>query len=277
MIKPLDYFTALVRQDNSIPLFEAAVSIAQDADPEIDLVAVQAEVDTLATRLRRRLPADAGPVQKVQLLNQYFYRELGFGGNLNNYYDPDNSYLHRVLKTRRGIPISLAVLYAEMAQQIGLDMQGISFPGHFLMKLSIPSGDIILDPINGASLSRTELEERLEPFIEQIRRAGKPLAAYLDAAPSRDVLVRMLRNLKSLFLDQERWQKLLDVQQRLLILLPSDITERRDRGLAFSHLECPQAALEDFQAYLAQRPYAADAEELRSKLSILKLASRKLN
>ncbi len=277
MIKPHDYFAALVRQDDNLPLFEAAVSLAQDADPGLDLGAVQAEVDTLAARLRRRIPVDAGPVQKVQLLNQYFYRELGFGSNLNNYYDPDNSYLHRVLKTRRGIPISLAVLYAEIAQQIDLDMRGISFPGHFLMKLSVPSGEIILDPVNGASLSREELEERLEPFIAQIRRTGKPLAAYLDAAPSRDILVRMLRNLKSLFLDQGRWQKLLDVQQRLLILLPADIAEQRDRGLAYSHLNCPQAALEDFQAYLAQRPDAIDADELRDKLPGLKLACRKLN
>ncbi len=277
MIKPLDYFTALVRQDDSIPLFEAAVALAQDADPELDLSAVQGDVDTLAARLRKRIPVDAGPVQKVQLLNQYFYRELGFGSNLNNYYDPDNSYLHRVLKTRRGIPISLAMVYVEMAQQCGLDVKGISFPGHFLMKLSIPSGDIVLDPTNGESLSREELEERLEPFVAQIRRAGKPLAEYLDAAPARAILVRMLRNLKSLFIDQARWQKLLDVQQRLLILLPGDITERRDRGLAFSHLDCPQAALEDFQAYLAQRPTAIDADDLRSKLPTLKLACRKLN
>lgn len=277
MIKPLDYFAALVRQDNSIPLFEAAVSLAQDVDPDIDLGAVQADVDLLAARLRKRISIDAGQVQKVQMLNQYFYRELGFASNVNNYYDPDNSYLHRVLKTRRGIPISLAMVYVEMAQQIGLEVKGISFPGHFLMKLSIPPGDIILDPLNGESLSREELEERLEPYVEQIRRAGKPLAEYLDAAPARDILVRMLRNLKSLFLDQTRWQKLLDVQQRLLVLLPGDITERRDRGLAFSYLDCPQAALEDIQAYLAQRPYAADAEELRNKLPNLKLACRKLN
>lgn len=277
MITPLDYFAALVRQDDSIPLFEAAVALAQDADPQLDVGAVQAELDTLTERVRKRIPVDAGPVQKVQLLNQYFYRELGFGSNLNNYYDPDNSYLHRVLKTRRGIPISLAMLYVDMAQQIGLDVKGISFPGHFLMKLSIPSGDIILDPMNGASLSREELEDRLEPYVEQIRRSGKRLAEYLDAAPARDILVRMLRNLKSLYLDQNRWQQLLDVQQRLLILLPADINERRDRGLAFSHLDCPQAALEDFQAYLAQRPTAADAQDIRDKLPMLKLACRKLN
>ncbi len=277
MIKPLDYFASLVQQDESIPLFEAAIALAQDIEPQLDLGAVQAEMDQLSARLRKRISADTSPIQKVQLLNQYFYRELGFASNLNNYYDPDNSYLHRVLKTRRGIPISLAMLHIEMAQQIGLAIDGISFPGHFLMKLSVPSGDIIIDPVNGASLSREELEDRLEPFVEEIRRVGKPLAGYLEAAPARDILVRMLRNLKSLYLDRSRWQPLLDVQQRLLILLPNDMSERRDRGLAFLHLDCPQAALDDLQAYLAQRPYAADAEEVRSKLPMLRLACRRLN
>ncbi|TFW06140.1 tetratricopeptide repeat protein [Oxalobacteraceae bacterium OM1] len=277
-IKALDYFASLVQQDDSIPLFEAALAIAQDADPQLDLTATQAEVDTLAARLQRRLPSDASSVQKLRLLNHFFYQELGFAGNVNDYYDPDNSYLHRVLSTRRGIPISLAVLYMELAQQIGLNVKGVSFPGHFLMKMSIQSGDIVLDPFNGASLSREELEERLEPYFEHNRYPGAiPLAYYLHAAHPREILARMLRNLKALFLEHTRWQRVLGVQQRLVILLPDDITERRDRGLAFANLECPQAALDDLEAYLAERPHAADADTLRRKLPELRLASRRLN
>ena len=272
MLKSLDYFAALVRQDDSIPLFEAALAIAQDADPAMDLIEPQAEIDTLAAKLLRRLPSDASHLQKLRMLNHYFYRELGFGGNVNDYYDPDNSYLHRVIHTRRGIPISLAVVYMELAQQIGLNVKGISFPGHFLMKLSVQSGDIILDPFNGASLSREELEERLEPYA-----ADMPLAAHLQAAGPREILVRMLRNLKSLFVERQQWQRLLGVQKRLVILLPDEIAERRDRGLAYANLECPQAALRDLESYLAERPYAADAEVLRSKLPELREASRKLN
>lgn len=277
-IKALDYFASLVQQDDSIPLFEAALAIAQDADPQLDLAATQAEVDGLAARLQRRLPSDASSVQKLRMLNHFFYQELGFAGNVNDYYDPDNSYLHRVLSTRRGIPISLAVLYMEMAQQIGLNVRGVSFPGHFLMKLSIQSGDIVLDPFNGASLSREELEERLEPYFEQHRYPGAiPLAYYLHAAHPREILARMLRNLKALFLEHTRWQRVLGVQQRLVILLPDEITERRDRGLAFANLECPQAALEDLEAYLAARPHAPDADALRGKLPELRDASRRLN
>jgi regulator of sirC expression with transglutaminase-like and TPR domain len=277
-INTLEYFSTLVQQDDGLPLFEAALAIAQDAEPELDLATTQAEVDTLAARLQQRLPEDASALQKLRLLNHYFYRELGFSGNLNDYYHPDNSYLHRVIHTRRGIPISLAVLYMELAQQIGLNVQGISFPGHFLMKLSVQSGEVVLDPFNGASLSREELEERLEPYIlQQDFPDDFQLNAYLATASARDILVRMLRNLKDLFMQQERWQRLLEVQERLLILLPREIIERRDRGLAYAHLECPQAALQDLETYIEQRPYAMDVAELRAMLPGLREASGRLN
>ncbi len=166
----------------------------------------------------------------------------------------------------------------ELAQQIGLNVKGISFPGHFLMKLTVQSGDIVLDPFNGASLSREELEERLEPYFEQQSYPGAiPLSYYLHTAHPREILVRMLRNLKTVFAEHMRWQRVLAVQQRLLILLPNDITERRDRGLAYANLECPQAALQDLEAYLAERPNAPDAELLHRKLPELREASKRLN
>lgn len=278
MIQSLDYFSALVEQDESIPLFEAALAIAQDSDPRLDLAAAQIELDIFAAKLQRRLPSDASHIQKLRMLSHFFYHELGFAGNINDYYDPDNSYLHRVITTRRGIPISLALLFMELAQQIGLDVKGVSFPGHFLMKLAVQSGEIILDPFNGSSLSREELEERLEPyFLRHDYPTDIPLATYLQEAPPREILVRMLRNLKALFAEPPHWKKILEVQQRLVILLPDDIVERRDRGLAYANLQCPQAALQDLEAYLAERPYAADADILRSRLPGLRQASRKLN
>lgn len=274
----LDYFSTLVQDDDFIPLFEAAAAIAQDVEPELDLIAVQLELDNLGTRLRQRLSSDASHMQKLLVLNHYFYKELGFSGNINDYYNPDNSYLHRVLYARRGIPISLAVIYMELAQQIGLDVQGISFPGHFLMKLAVPAGQVVLDPLNGRSLTREELDERIQPYLLQQDFPGDfQLNAYLSAASSREILVRMLRNLKTLFLEKENWQRLLQVQERLLLLLPHDICERRDRGLAFAHLECPQAALPDLEAYIAQRPHAMDTASLRARLSGLREAGGKLN
>jgi regulator of sirC expression with transglutaminase-like and TPR domain len=276
MIKSLDYFASLVQQDDCIPLFEAALAIAQNANPLLDLAAPQAEMDTLASKLQQRLPSDASHIQKLRMLNHFFYRELGFVGNVNDYYNPENSYLNRVISTRRGIPISLAMVYMELAQQIGLNVKGICFPGHFLMKLSVHSGDIVLDPLNGSSLSREELEERLEPYLaRQDYSAEMPLTAYLQTARPREILMRMLHNLKVLFVENECWQQLLAVQERLVILLPNEITERRDRGLAYANLAYPKAALKDLEAYLAARPDSTDAEALRSKLPELREAGKR--
>lgn len=278
MIKSLDYFAALVQDDEHIPLFEAALSIAQDDDAALDLTACMLEIDKFAARLKRRLPADIATIPKLRLLNNYFYQELGFAGNLNDYYNPDNSYLHKVLETRRGIPISLAIIYMELAQQLGLDVKGVSFPGHFLMKLSVKNGDIILDPFNGASLSREDIEERLEPFFVNGRSPDdRPLASYLAEAAPRAILVRMLHNLKALFAEHPHWKQFLNVQQRLVILLPDEMAERRDRGLAYANLDCPQAALQDIEAYLERCPQANDADSLRQRLPELRAATRKLN
>jgi regulator of sirC expression with transglutaminase-like and TPR domain len=278
MIKSNDYFASLVQDDAHIPLFEAALCIAQDDEHLLDLTACLTDIDKFAVRLKRRLHADIAPIPKLRLLNNFFYQELGFSGNFNDYYNPDNSYLHKVLSTRRGIPISLAVIYMELAQQVGLDVKGISFPGHFLMKLSIKTGDIILDPFNGASLSREEIEERLEPyFINGRNPDDPPLASYLANATERSILVRMLRNLKAVYAEQPHWKEFLSVQQKLVILLPDEIEERRDRGLAYANLDCPSAALQDIEAYLAQCPQATDAELLRMRLPELRAASRKIN
>ncbi len=278
MITALDYFSSLVQQDSSIPLFEAALAIAQDADPDLDLGDSQFEIDRLGSKLLHRLSPDASPMQKLRVLNHFFYNELGFYGNINDYYNPANSYLHQVLHSRRGLPISLAVIYMELAEHIALDVKGIPFPGHFLMKLSVQEGDIILDPFNGNSLSREQLEERLEPyFSHQLFNDDLSLASCLQEAQPRDILVRMLRNLKTLFSDPPDWQRLLEVQQRLVILLPQDMLEVRDRGLAYANLDYAQAALEDLEAYLAINPFAYDAFELQMRLPTLRAVRDRLS
>lgn len=278
MIQVLDYFKLLVKQEAEIPLFEAAAAIAQHASPTVDLEAVQNEVDALARRVRRRIPADATPIRRLQILNHFFYQEIGFGGNFNHYHDADNSYLHRVLQTRRGIPISLAVVYMELGRQIGLDLKGISFPGHFLMKLSVQPGDVVIDPMNGASLSLEELEERLTPLFERSPNPSRiPVATYLQAAQPREILARMLRNLRYIFEENQQWQKMLEIQQRLVLLFPGDAIEIRNRGQAYAYLNCPQAALADFEHYVDRKPDAADADAIRRQLPGLRSAARRLS
>ena len=197
-----------------------------------------AEVDELVVRVRRRMPDDADIKQKVGVLNRYFFRELGFTSNLNDYYDPDNSHLNVVLKRRRGIPISLAVVYLEMAEQLGIPVRGVSFPGHFLLRVTTPDGDVMLDPTTGHSLSESQMVEMLEPYVQRVGESlGSALRMLLQPATRREIVARMLRNLKSVYLQTERWQRLLAVQQRLVILLPESIEEVRDRGFAYARLD----------------------------------------
>jgi regulator of sirC expression with transglutaminase-like and TPR domain len=146
---PLEYFASLVQSDDHFPLLEAAVSLAQDEYPDLDVQQVLGDVDQLLARLKRRLPADAAPLQKLRTLNQFFFRDLSFGGNVNDYYDPDNSYLNAVLRTR-GIPISLAVLWMELAQGLGLHARGVAFPGHFMVKVNLPKGQVVIDPFTAS-------------------------------------------------------------------------------------------------------------------------------
>jgi regulator of sirC expression with transglutaminase-like and TPR domain len=250
---PLDFFASLVDSDGEFALFEAAICLAHDEYPELDVQTVLGEVDQLQARVRRRLAADTGPVQKLRILNQFFFQDLGFAGNANDFYDPDNSFVHRLLQTRRGIPIALAVLWMELAQGLGLAVRGVGFPGHFLVKVNLPMGQVVIDPLNGKSLSREALSERLEPYRKHsglLDELETPLGLYLQTAPSRDIIARMLRNLKEIHKSQSDWTRLLAVQERLVVLLPESWAEYRDRGLAHAELGHTEQALADLECYL---------------------------
>ncbi len=269
----LQYFATLVADDASLSALEAAISVAQDAYPQLDVQDTLAQVDELAERLRKRLAADASPLQRLRLLNRYFFQELGFAGNVNDYYDPRNSYLPDVLRTRRGIPITLALLYVEVATQVGLEAAGISFPGHFLVKLHMPRGEVVIDPFTGQSLSREELDERLLPYRRQRGLTGDfeaPLGLFLQGAPPRDVIARLLHNLKEIHRTAEDWPRLLPVLERLVILLPDAWGERRDRGLALAELGDFPAAISDIACYLEHCPAADDAAALQRRLDELR-------
>ena len=273
---PLQYFSALVQSDEHFPLLEAAVSLAQDEYPELDVQQVLGDVDQLLARLKRRLPPDAPALQRLRALNQFFFRDLSFGGNVNDYYDPDNSFLNAVLKTRRGIPITLAVLWLELAVGLDLNAGGVAFPGHFMVKVNLPKGQVVIDPFTGQSLSREELSERLEPFRQ---RSGLlddfevPIGLYLQTAEPRDIIARMLRNLKDIHKLQEDWPRLIAVLDRMLVLHPHAWAEYRDRGLAWAQSGEPERALADLEAYLANAADALDLDAVSEQMADLRRAA----
>jgi regulator of sirC expression with transglutaminase-like and TPR domain len=279
---PLDYFAALVADEAGFALTEAAIAIAQDETPELDVMAIQAEIDALARRVERRLPRDASALARLRMLHHVFYEELGFAGNINDYYSAGNSYIHEVLGCRRGIPISLAVIYLEIAAQIGLPARGVSFPGHFLIKLELPRGDVVIDPMSGHSLSREALDERLSGLLhsgenesdllasEQRRSA---LAHFLQPATPREIIARMLRNLEAIHRSTQDWPRLLAVLERLVVLQPGDCEWRRERGLTLEHLGDRSAALSDLTHYLRHAdPAAKDRAAIRQHVARLREA-----
>ena len=275
LLTPLDYFASLVQSDVEFPLLEAAVSLAQDDYPELDVQQVLGSVDQLLARLKRRVAADAAPLQKLRAVNQFFYRDLGFAGNLNYYHDPDNSYISVILQTRRAIPITLAVVWLELAQGVGLTARGIGFPGHFMVKVNLPNGQVVIDPLDGQSLSREELTERLEPFQRRsglIDESEVPLGLYLQVTPSRDIIARMLRNLKEIHTNQEDWARLIAVQDRLTVLLPKTWSEYRDRGLAHAEMGQLDRALADLDTYLANAKTEPDMAAIAGRAAELRRA-----
>ena len=273
---PLEYFASLVHSDADFPLLEAAVSLAQDEYPELAVQQVLGEVDQLLARLTRRLPSDAGPLQRLRALSQFMYRDLNFGGNFNNYTDPDNSYVHVVLRTRLAIPISLAVIWLELAQGIGLKARGVSFPGHFMVKVNLSEGQVVIDPLSGQSLSREDLSERLEPYRNLaglVDEQELPLGLYLQAAQPREIIARMLHNLKEIHAAQEDWARLISVQDRLIVLLPDAWTEVRDCGLAHAEAGHPGRALEDLETYLANTAEVSAPGQYSDRVAIARRVS----
>jgi len=272
---PLEYFASLVHTDADFALLEAAISLAQDEYPDLSVQQVLGEVDQLLARLLRRLPADAGPLQKLRVLNQFMYRDLNFAGNFNHYTDPDNSYVHVVLRTRLAIPVSLAVIWLELAQGLGLKARGVAFPGHFLVKVNLNEGQVVIDPLTGQSLGREELAERLEPYRGLDGLASEqelPLGLYLQASAPREIIARMLRNLKEIHAALEDWPRLIAVQDRLIILLPQAWSEYRDRGLAHAEAGHTGHALEDLETYLGNAGLVSDRTTMAARAAELRRA-----
>jgi regulator of sirC expression with transglutaminase-like and TPR domain len=267
----LERFAALVsRPEREIDLARACLQIAEDAYPGLDVDGYMGEIERFAQRLRARVAPDAATEDRVIALNEFLFGDLGFGGNADNYYDPRNSYLNEVLDRRAGIPLTLSVLYMEIGWRIELPLEGLSFPGHFMVRLPMRGGTLVLDPFaGGVPQSADELRERLKRVVAV---ADRPLEQFLEPAGKRQILARLLRNLKGIYRERDRPERLLQVLNRMIIVAPDAAAERRDRGYVYQRLECWRPALQDLTEYLEREPAAADLDEIRA--SVIELSRR---
>jgi len=264
--------------DEGIDLAEAALTFAGAEYPGLDVAAYLARVDDLASILRGRLREDMPVAERILALNRYLFDELGFAGNAAEYYDPRNSYLNDVLDRRLGIPISLSVVYLEIGRRIGLPLHGVAFPGHFLVKCVVRDGAIVLDPYGrGASLSLDDLCTRLRALRNGIEPDSGQIRMMLVVASNREILTRMLRNLKGIYLQRRELAKAAGVIDCVIALAPQAADEYRDRGRINLEMECFRAALADLRSYLLLKPDAEDAIIVRQKAAELQHIAARLN
>jgi len=211
-------------------------------------------------------------------INRYLFDELGFAGNNSQYDDPRNSYLNEVFDRKLGIPISLAVVQIELMRRLGLPLDGISFPGHFLVRLPVDDGILVMDPYNkGRPVSAEELKERASPHLGGHTPDDLQLIEILAPATHRMILARMLRNLNGLYLERGDWERVARTADRLLKISPETAEALRDRGLAYRELGYTKGAREDLARYLQVLPNAEDEEGVRSVLIEVSGASPRLN
>lgn len=273
-----DWNTLATLGDDELPLLDTALLIARDEYPDLDPAGYSAQVDTYADALRSKLEGDVDLPARLTAINRYLFEEVGFAGNNLQYDDPRNSYLNQVVDRKLGIPISLAVIQIEVTRRLGMPLDGVSFPGHFLVRLPVDDGILVLDPFNkGRPVSAEELRERASPHLGGQPPDDQQLLQILAPATHRMILMRMLRNLKGLYLERGDWERVARSADRLLKLSPDTAEAHRDRGLAYRELGYAKGAREDLARYLQLLPEADDVESVRSALIDLSGSPSRLN
>ena len=264
--------------DDELPLLDTALLIARDEYPGLDPAPYGALFDHWVDALRPGFERGADLPARLTAINRYLFEEIGFAGNNVQYDDPRNSYLNEVVDRKLGIPISLAVIQMEVTRRLGMPLDGISFPGHFLVRLPVDDGILVLDPYNkGRPVSADELRERASPHLGGQSPDDQQLLQILAPATHRMILMRMLRNLKGLYLERGDWERVARSADRLLKLSPDTAEALRDRGLAYREMGYAKGAREDLARYLQLLPEAEDLDAVRTALIELGSGSARLN
>jgi len=248
-------------KNGDLPLDRTAFMIAKVLQyPSLDIEGQLQIMDSMASELKSFINDKKRPTEIINAMNEYIFEKQAFSGNSQDYYDPRNSYLNDVIARRSGIPITLSVLYIELARRIHFKLQGIGFPGHFLIKYTDGDLEIVLDPFSkGRILAYGDYQVLLDQLYNgQIRFEERFLGAVTDA----QILIRMLRNLKDAFIYSYDYNKALISTEMVLMINPEIAEEFRDRGMIFYYKQLYSNALSDLTRYLEMQPDADDADNI---------------
>jgi regulator of sirC expression with transglutaminase-like and TPR domain len=259
-----NFYHEIHQLEEDIDLAKAALYIAQEEYPDLDIEEYLNALDTMADEVEERLPDERYPMRVIQGLNQYLYEDLGFVGNNQNYYDPRNSFLNDAIDRRTGIPITLSLIYLEVATRIDFPMVGIGMPGHFLIRPEFEEVGIFVDAFNGGEvLFPEDCQQRLSQIYGETVELQPE---FLKPVDTHQFLARMLTNLKVIYLNQEDMDRALAAIERILLIFPESPMELRDRGLLYYQQGSLTAASQDLESYLQIMPEAPDAPLIQKLL-----------
>jgi regulator of sirC expression with transglutaminase-like and TPR domain len=255
---------AISHPDEDIDLAKAALLLATQQYPDLDTEHYLARLDEIAKAVEQRGVRLAIPIQIISSLNKVMFLDLGFRGNAENYYDPRNSYLNDVLERRLGIPITLSVVYMEVARRIGFKLHGVALPGHFIVKYCAGSAEVFIDPFNAGKIMDEQGCVDLLARMSGARVQCRP--EYLVAATNKQILTRMLANLVKTYVDRSDHGRALAAVEWILLMDPDSPAYVRDRGLLLGSMGRPNSALRELERYLELVPDAPDAENIRDQI-----------
>ena len=256
--------------DADVDLADCALRVGRIADARLDVAGAATQLDSLARDADARL-RDAAPGRRADRLAAFLFDELGFSGNADDYYDPQNSYLHRVLERRQGLPITLSILLIEVGRRLGVTVEGVGAPQHFLVRVAADAeaGGAwrYLDPFHGGrEIDQDALRDDMARRFSAGRRAGPPGAdateLFLSAVTKRQILARVLQNLKLAGARRRDFATALGAAEHLVALTPWALDEIRDRGMVAAQLGLSEVALHDLRTYQEQMPDAPDAAQV---------------
>jgi len=270
---PRQQFEAEVLQaDASINLARAALLVAQEEYAQLPVERYLSRLEELAEETRDRLNGESAPLLILQELLNTLYRRHDFQGNRKAYYDPRNSFLNDVLDRRLGIPLTLGIVLMEVGWRLGLPLEGVNFPGHFLVRFHGNAMNLLVDPYDGGAL---RFEDQAQELLDRVYGGMVRVHdSFLKPARRREMLVRLLTNLKSLYVNVRDHGRALAAVERILLIRPISPGEIRDRGVILARMGRREEALQQLEAYLNVAPDAADTERILGMVQALRNGER---